>query len=138
MVRRIYTAAQQDGPGEASLTSIGEELLTRLSREYPALEFVSAVPTEVSLPDLELYEAARSLYFDTVEARRSAISEEAFTAEQRRISEESRLETLRRYGEVLSEYPVLLDYFELSAEQDVDPLALDALRSLAGEEAEAP
>jgi hypothetical protein len=40
---------------------------------------------------------------------------------------------LRDYGEVLSEYPVLLDYFNMSAESGVDPLQLEALRSAASE-----
>jgi hypothetical protein len=138
LVRRLYGAAQEERPGSVQLANLGEELRSRLSEEYPELEVLSAVPTAVSVPDFSLYEAARSLYFETVEARRDAISEEAFTAEQARISQESRLETLRRYGEVLSEYPVLLDYFTLSAEQDIDPLALDALRSLAPAENQAP
>jgi hypothetical protein len=109
------------------LGSLEDELTDRLAEEFETLEIISAVPTTMSVPDFALYEAARSLYFEAVEARRAAISERAFTAEEERITEESRLDTLRSYGEVLSEFPVLLDYFSLTAEQGVDPLELDAL-----------
>jgi hypothetical protein len=128
LVRDLYAEAQEDSPGRVQLESLEAELLDALSEDFSQLQFVSAVPTTLSVPDFDLYEAARSLYFETVEARRQAISEEAFAAEERRITEESRLETLRRYGEVLAEYPVLLDYFSLSAEQGIDPLELDAIR----------
>ena len=47
------------------------------------------------------------------------------------MTEETRIETLRRYGEVLTEYPTLLDYFSLTAEQGVDPLDLEAIRESA-------
>jgi hypothetical protein len=131
LVRRLYADAGEDAPGEVSLASLEAELAGRLAEEFADLEIISAVPTTLSVPDFDLYEAARSLYFETVDARRGAIAERAFTAEERRITEETRLETLRRYGEVLSEFPVLLDYFSLSAEQGVDPLELDALTGAA-------
>jgi hypothetical protein len=126
-VRELYADAQTDSPGRVELGSLEDELTDRLAEEFETLEIISAVPTTMSVPDFALYEAARSLYFEAVEARRAAISERAFTAEEERITEESRLDTLRSYGEVLSEFPVLLDYFSLTAEQGVDPLELDAL-----------
>lgn len=131
LVRRLYADASEDAPGEVSLAALETELADRLAEEFADLEIISAVPTTLSVPDFDLYEAARSLYFETVDARREAIAERAFTAEERRITEETRLETLRRYGEVLAEFPVLLDYFSLSAEQGVDPLELDALAGAA-------
>jgi hypothetical protein len=130
LVREIYGAAAEESPGEVSLESLEAEIRGELSTEYPALEFLSAVPTTVLVPDFTLYEAARSLYLESVNARREAVAEQAFDAEQRQLAEESRLETLRSYGQILTEFPVLLDYFRLSAEQDVDPLELDALREL--------
>ncbi|MFP3958724.1 MAG: hypothetical protein ACLFUX_01010 [Spirochaetaceae bacterium] len=127
LVREVYTDAQEESPGRIHLASLEKELTDALAEEFSDLEFLQVVPTRVSVPDFDLYEAGRSLYFETVEARRAAIAEDAFEAEERRITEESRLGTLREYGEVLSEFPVLLDYFSMSAEQGVDPLALRSL-----------
>ncbi|MFP4637249.1 MAG: hypothetical protein ACLFM6_02300 [Spirochaetaceae bacterium] len=127
LVREVYTEAQEESPGRIHLASLEKELTDALAEEFSDLEFLQVVPTRVSVPDFDLYEAGRSLYFETVEARRAAIAEDAFEAEERRITEESRLGTLKRYGEVLSEFPVLLDYFSMSAEQGVDPLALRSL-----------
>ncbi|MFP4611926.1 MAG: hypothetical protein ACLFM5_00860 [Spirochaetaceae bacterium] len=127
LVREVYTEAQEESPGRIHLASLEKELTDAFAEEFSDLEFLQVVPTRVSVPDFDLYEAGRSLYFETVEARRAAIAEDAFEAEERRITEESRLGTLKRYGEVLSEFPVLLDYFSMSAEQGVDPLALRSL-----------
>lgn len=127
LVREVYTEAQEESPGRIHLASLEKELTDAFAEEFSDLEFLQVVPTRVSVPDFDLYEAGRSLYFETVEARRAAITEDAFEAEERRITEESRLGTLKRYGEVLSEFPVLLDYFSMSAEQGVDPLALRSL-----------
>ena len=124
----LYADVQEESAGPVQLDAFEEELTDRLAEAFPDLEIISAVPTTISLPDFSLYEAGRSLYFDSIEARRSAIAEQAYEAEERRITEESRLETLRRYGEVLTEYPTLLDYFSLTAEQGVDPLDLEAIR----------
>ncbi|MFP4564887.1 MAG: hypothetical protein ACOC4A_01655 [Spirochaetota bacterium] len=127
LARELYEDAQDDSPGQVQLDAFERRLSDRLAEDFPDLEIISAVPTTVSLPDFALYEAARSLYFETIDARRNAVAEEAFNAEQRRLTDESRLETLRRYGEVLTEYPTLLDYFSLTAEQGVDPLDLEAI-----------
>ncbi|MFP4066359.1 MAG: hypothetical protein ACLFS5_02550 [Spirochaetaceae bacterium] len=127
LVREVYTEAQEESPGRIHLASLEKELTDAFAEEFSDLEFLQVVPTRVSVPDFDLYEAGRSLYFETVEARRAAIAEDALEAEERRITEESRLGTLKRYGELLSEFPVLLDYFSMSAEQGVDPLALRSL-----------
>lgn len=124
----LYTRAQTDSASPVQLDALEERLTDRLAEDFPDLEIISAVPTTISLPDFDLYEAARSLYFESLEARRTAIAEQAYEAEERRVTEETRLDTLRRYGEVLTEYPTLLDYFSLTAEQGVDPLDLESIR----------
>lgn len=126
---QLYADAQEgSSPGPVQLDAFEERLTDRLAEDFPDLEIISAVPTTISLPDFDLYQAARSLYFESIEARRAAIADQAYEAEERRVTEESRIETLRRYGEVLTEYPTLLDYFSLTAEQGVDPLDLETIR----------
>lgn len=138
MVGELYEAAyEQSRDRTVQLGSLEDELTDRLSERFSSLQFISAVPTTVKIPDFGLYEAARSLYFETIDARRAAVAESEFAAEEERISQRSQLETLRLYGEVLSEFPVLLDYFSLSAEQGFDPLRLDAQRSAGPGAAEA-
>lgn len=133
MVREVYADAQEEADGAVQLQSLEDELIDRLSERFSSLEFLSAVPTIVRIPDFGLYQAARSLYFETINARREAVADSEFAAEESRIAQKTRLETLKQYGEILTEYPVLLDYFSLSVEQGVDPLALEAVRSLQGE-----
>ncbi|MFO8064341.1 MAG: hypothetical protein ACQETQ_00390 [Spirochaetota bacterium] len=134
MVRELYADAHDQSEGSVQLESLEDELIDRLSERFSSLQFLSAVPNAVKIPDLGLYETARSLYFETIEARREAIAESEFDAEEERISQASRLETLKQYGQVLSDFPVLLDYFSLSAEEGFDPLELDAVRNLGAEE----
>jgi hypothetical protein len=95
------------------------ELNRRLERELsaavPDLE-ISALNVEVKhLPDMELYELARSSYRELVQTRDRSradavarLAEEQVRAENARAQEKANLEDLREYGKLLNEYPILL------------------------------
>ncbi|TVQ39240.1 MAG: hypothetical protein EA384_06990 [Spirochaetaceae bacterium] len=113
-----------------SIAAFGRSVKTSLEREFPRLEILHVMPKQVRVPDLRLYAAARSVYLDVLAARSEATAAAAFDAAGDEVRRESRVAVLRRYGEILKEFPVLLDYFELSADKGVDPLDLDVLRTL--------
>lgn len=116
--------------GVFSLSRFGAHVRTAVEREFPQLEILQLTPVQVRLPDLQLYAAARAVYFDVVAARSEATAAAAFQAAGEEVRRESRLAILRRYGEVLKEYPILLEYFAMSAEKGIDPLDLDVLQAL--------
>ncbi len=117
-----------DAPPTERIERVSQSLSDSLSATFDNLEIVSVMPIEISLPDVLLYQRAREMYFAAMEARQEAIEDAMSEASTQEVVEEARLGTLRRYGEVLTEYPVLLDYFGLGAAEGVDPLNLGDLR----------
>ncbi len=116
--------------GVFSLSEFGGHVRTAVEREFPQLEILQLTPVQVRLPDLQLYAAARAVYFEVVAARSEATAAAAFDAAGDEVRRESRLAVLRRYGEVLKEFPILLEYFAMSADKGIDPLDLDVLQAL--------
>ena len=81
------------------------------------LEIV-AVEVEVrSLPDVELYGAARTQYLAVLEAQHQARLQAVTAAAAQREAQmqiaEDKLQILGMYGELLVQYPVLLEYLKL-------------------------
>jgi hypothetical protein len=76
-----------------------------------------------SYPDTDLYEKSRNLFLEELDTLR----ELEFEAEQVSVQIENstirKMDLLRQYGEVFSEYPVLLQYFRLDREK-LDPSLL--------------
>jgi hypothetical protein len=81
------------------------EQISRLS-EFSGIRIHQITPVELRLPDPELYQLAKDTYFGLAAARQ--------TRDLAAIDEEkSNLKVLREYGELLTEYPVLLEFLYL-------------------------
>jgi hypothetical protein len=96
-------------------SSIESSVRDELQADLPHLEIVSLSLTDLRVPDMELYELARQSYRRLVgtyeEARNAAAARLAVeqAQEDRRIAaDDARRETLRKYGALFNEYPVLL------------------------------
>ena len=108
-----------------SYSLIADNVLQALSQELPEIEVQSVSPTRLRLPDMELYTAARSLSDDLVAARADALAEAARQSAAAQQETDRQLLMLERYGDILTRYPVLLDYFRLGQDIDSDPLNLE-------------
>ncbi|TVR33511.1 MAG: hypothetical protein EA404_04630 [Spirochaetaceae bacterium] len=128
LVDEFFDGLDQDQ--SFSVARFTDHVRAGLEREFPDLEIIRVLPTEVRVPDLRLYAAARSVYLDVLDARSEATAAAAFDAAGDEVRRESRLAVLRRYGEILKEFPILLEYFSLSADKGIDPLDLDVLQTL--------
>lgn len=102
---------------------VADALSDHLSQRFGSLEISAVTISSIVAPDFDLYEQARSLYLDVAEADRDAVSSLANERALRRNRSEQMQQALRSYGELLTEYPVLLEYFELG----MDPLAIQQL-----------
>lgn len=81
--------------------------------ENPSLEVVSIVPIHVILPDYDLYLHLKEQYFQLMETRHKSLTEEASKMAAAQVERDREFEMLTRYGELLTEYPVLLKYLAL-------------------------
>jgi len=114
-------------------------LNTRMERNaatiLPDLQLMSVNVDEVSFPDLEVYRLAQASYRDLVQTRDRSrneavarLAEEQVRAENARGDEQAAMETMRQYGELLNEYPILLKAMavqRLSGEELLDLPELD-------------
>ncbi|TVR03794.1 MAG: hypothetical protein EA403_06185 [Spirochaetaceae bacterium] len=129
VIDSIFRESGDDG--RFSVSAFSDQLQQRLADDHPELEIVQITPVQVLLPDVDLYLIARQIYREVIAARAVATTGAAAVAAGDEVRLESKLATLARYGELLNQFPVLLEYFALTAERGIDPLDIQALRSLA-------
>jgi hypothetical protein len=121
MASRFPQQYMEEGAGPAPA---GErEMLGLLEREiaeaYPEIENVVCAIRELRFPDAALYRSVRSLYEAYIE-RQHRLLELAVSAQaDRHIAAQIRFDELAKYGELLTKYPVLLQY--LAQEKDLGP-----------------
>ena len=94
--------------------------LPELNREIesliPEIENFSCTIQNLRLPDYALYQSVKSLYQEYM-ARQSAVLALDITREaERRINSKIRLEELTQYGELLTKYPILIEYLAVEKE----------------------
>ena len=93
--------------------ALGEHVREILAESREESEIISVGIRRVSVPDMALYAQARELYFQLMEAREQAIAAAEAEAIAKADEAESRLRILENYGRILTEYPVLIDFFSL-------------------------
>ncbi len=103
--------------------NVESELKAFLENEFPAFRFASVSLRSYRVPDFALYREARSLYLEQMEAETDALLASAAERADREARDEEIQRSLRSYAEVLDEFPVLLEYFELG----VDPFRFEQL-----------
>ncbi len=123
----LKSSSSSDGPS-LIFSDIQSELRDRLSEKYTHINVVSVHFSSAVFPDFELYQRAKEIYFSVLETREQATNEAAQNLSFDKAREENSLDLLKKYGQVLADYPVLLDYFKLVQEEGVDPLSLNELR----------
>ncbi|MDR2470994.1 MAG: hypothetical protein LBD09_02655 [Treponema sp.] len=86
---------------------------TELEKAFPAVEILSCRAEALTIPDFILYEEVRNLYREYLAAQRGEVRGEIALMSARRVRNRRRFEELAEYGELLTKYPVLLDYLAL-------------------------
>ena len=128
-------SSNQDVSIDDFKTSIFETTLKEeLQEEFTHFKIKNVTLTQLEIPDIDLYRAARSYYFDILETRRET---KTATLQQERkwvVSQESKLEVLKKYGELFTEYPGLIQYMALRENRDLQQLLpeIDLIQSSEG------
>jgi hypothetical protein len=105
----------EDGDKMEALLVSGSlpELVESVGKAFPETEGFSCLIRSTRYPDYALYRSVRSLYEDYLEQQelsfRAVLSGEA----ESRTAGRQRLEELAKYGELLTRYPILLQYLAL-------------------------
>ena len=107
---------------------------SRIAERFPEIELEAVVVEEIAIPDIVLYRTARETYLDVQGQRRDALLDAVKVTALEHTRQNDRIEVLTRYGEILDRHPVLLDYLEIAAQHNNDPLDVRQLQSRIGEE----
>lgn len=108
-------------------SELTERLETRLTDKYPSMTFSEVTIPSYRVPDLELYREAKDQYMRLLDTRTETKAREITRTAGREVTETSKIEILREYGKLFTEYPILLQYLAMEGD----------LKELTGEEIEA-
>ena len=87
--------------------------LGMLSAEFPFFEWERAIFYLKKEPDFELYAEAKSLYVQYLDRQREILWDETALQAGGRVISQFRLDELEKYGEMLTRYPILLDFLKI-------------------------
>jgi len=88
-------------------------LKQEISEKFPEIKDFSFVIHSAKFPDFILYRQLRILYEDFISKQREYIASSFGTRAESHIESQFRFEELSKYGELLTKYPILLEYIEL-------------------------
>jgi hypothetical protein len=92
---------------------IPSDLVDKVKSQFPEIIDFNCTIHNIRFPDFDLYDSAKALYQNYL-ARQGELLMEQAAAETARInSAQQRYDELKRYGELLTEYPVLIQYMAI-------------------------
>lgn len=100
---------------DSFLSGFDEDLTTRLNREFEDVVIHDIKPVSVRMPDMELYALAKSNYFEMIKLHQEILLEETEALTAKEAADNRRINLLHQYGELLTQYPILLDFMKLEA-----------------------
>ena len=86
-----------------------------IQRTFPEIENFSCRIQVVRFPDYALYRSLKALYQEYLAHQNIALSQELINEAERRISTRIRLDELAQYGELLTQFPVLLQFLMMES-----------------------
>jgi hypothetical protein len=89
------------------------ELQQELEAAFPDTENLTLALEIITFPDFVLYKEAKGLYEDYVAGQRQSLSAGIDRMAEETVLAKRRFEELSLYGELLSKYPILLNYLAL-------------------------
>ncbi|HUX13421.1 MAG TPA: hypothetical protein VMW87_10350 [Spirochaetia bacterium] len=111
-----------------SPAALETHLLSELRKQFPDFEIMHATPTKLQIPDMALYRRARDSYVALLDSKTRSLEQATNAAAVDQVRKNNRLDLLRQYGEVLTQYPVLLKYLALENGQNPDSINLNDLK----------
>ncbi|MDR1107458.1 MAG: hypothetical protein LBL19_00305 [Spirochaetaceae bacterium] len=119
VIQQIRSYVEDEGMLEELL---GFKSASRLQNDitgaFPDLDNLSCSLYAAHLPDISLYFSVQALYKDYLERQRSLLQPEINAQADKHLASLLRLDELTKYGELLTKYPVLLEYLALENGSD--------------------
>jgi hypothetical protein len=114
VLRRIGLGEDTMGDLEAMLrTGSSPDLENAVKEEFPYIENLSCLIKTAKFPDFALYRQVRGIHEDFLSGQREYVSGGLIEKAEARIDTQLRFDELERYGELLTKYPVLVQYLAI-------------------------
>ena len=111
---RIYAGGEDEKKMEALVLGGSIPDLNREIQAYfPEIENPSCSLRVLRYPDYALYQSVKALYQDYLAQQNQTLRQDIVRDAQKRIETRIRMDELSQYGELLSKYPILLQYLNL-------------------------
>ncbi|MCL1814959.1 MAG: hypothetical protein FWG27_03955 [Treponema sp.] len=114
-IRTLLWAYREDEQilKEAQETGTIRAMEKDLTVNFPDMELIKLTVNALQFPDFVLYDAVRELYREYLASQRSNIRDEIARFSLENIQNRRRLDELAGYGDLLSKYPILLQYLAM-------------------------
>ena len=130
-IPRILEAASTDTSIKVSWQEIlRETVLKGWEERFPSLALLSLSFPKIAIPDKELYLKGKSLYLTVEQAKQETLIAESKKRLIEELTERRRLESLKKYGELLKTYPLLIEYLAIEKMERIGPAELQLLQEL--------
>jgi hypothetical protein len=123
LVKQLFQNPADVASADEAWSAVEDAVVSGLQESFSYLDFVQIVPEEVRVPDLDLYREAKRLYMGLLDTRRDSMAAAIQRQAEERVQDMTRIELLEQYGELLTEYPVLLQYLQVEHAEGSDPFA---------------
>jgi hypothetical protein len=92
------------------------------------IDLISVTADRIKFPDLSLYAVAEKTYLDYQDRRNKLLEQASATEARDSVSEYLQIERFARWGEVLTKYPVLIDFLAVARTDSAE--AFKAIKNL--------
>jgi hypothetical protein len=99
-----------------------------LQHNGKGMDIIDCTVTDAEIPDMALYAVAEKTYAEYQKARNDLFARTAAAEASSAVSEYLQIERFSRWGELLTKYPILIDFFAVAKDESSE--AFKAVRSL--------
>ena len=99
-----------------SQKALEESVKARIADQLADVEILSFETVEARFPDVELYKAAKAKYMENMAKKQEIAAQQEKETNDFNTKIDQRIELLKKYGELLTQYPILIEYFKTKNE----------------------
>jgi hypothetical protein len=115
-LQRLRDYANNANGGEidaVAFAASNPKISSEIQSLIPEIENLNCTFQFVRIPDYALYQSLFSLYKAYLDRQNAILSLDVAQEAERRISTRTRMEELSQYGELLTKYPILIQYLNI-------------------------
>lgn len=83
------------------------------TKDFDQLQLVDTTVTEFNIPDIDLYTRTKEHYMAILSVQADKLFSDITITAEEKSNQTIKIELLKRYGELFSEYPILIDFLGL-------------------------